>query len=563
MIKDSFKVFSSMEKIMMDKMPVCEELKSASILKNERFSFQIAYKYTPGIRKRLYPVSFEIKSELKNYITVRKVGHVPSEMPLYPSQNDDCVVSDKPGLYPDVLLPMKDNKIYPHDKIIDTLWFTLDIDGDVKAGTYDIEVEFKYKGKIEKAGDEIVTYTASKNISLEIIDAFLPEQKLIHGQWFHTDCIASHYKVETFSDRHWELIESFMRVAVRNGHNVIFTPVFTPPLDTEVGGERPTTQLLDIYIDNGKYSFNFDKMDRWIDLSLKVGYKYFEMPHLFTQWESEFCPKIMATVDGKYQRILGWENKSDSPEYKEFLSNYLPAITAYMEKKGLKERTIFHYSDEPREHHIENYKRARAGADEYLKGWKCVDALSDFNYYKQGLVDLPIVPHDQSDKFLEENVENMWVYYCCGHYDYYSNRLFAYPLWRTRIMGLQLFKNNISGFLSWGYNFYYSEFSIDVLDPFRVTDGGRAFPSGDAFSVYPGDDGECLESTRFVSFHEGLQDIRALELLSDLIGRDKVVELIEDIAGMKITFRDYPTNAYFIQILRRKVNKLIKENISK
>ena len=38
--KNSFKLFSSMEKVMPRKMPSAEEVKSASVLKNERFSFQ-------------------------------------------------------------------------------------------------------------------------------------------------------------------------------------------------------------------------------------------------------------------------------------------------------------------------------------------------------------------------------------------------------------------------------------------------------------------------------------------------------------------------------------------
>lgn len=561
MIKNSFKIYSSMEKVMIDKMPVCEELKTASVLKNERFSFQIAYEYTPGICKRLYPVSFEIKSELKDYITVRKVGYVPSEMPLYPFEKDDSVVSDKPGLYPDVLYPIKENKIYPHDKIVDSLWFTVDTDGKVNAGVYDIEVEFKYEGKIEDAGDDIVTYTTSKKIVLEIIDAFLPEQKLKYSQFLHTDCIASHYNLETFSERHWEIIENFMRVAVRNGHTTILTPLHTPPLDTAIGGERPTTQLVDIELNGDTYSFGFEKLDRWIDLALEVGYKYIDTPHLFTQWGAKFCPKIMATVDGEYKRIFGWDCESTSERYRHFLSQYLPALTEYFEKRGLKEVTHFHCSDEPRAHHIDQYMAAKSGAEKYLEGWHIDDALSDVEFRKMGVLENVIAPTYLAQDFFDAGYHDISVYYCSSHKDYYSNRFFAYPLWRTRVLGLQLYREGISSFATWGYNFYYSEESVDVINPFLTTDGGRAFPSGDAFSVYPGADGSCLESIRLVSFHEGVQDYTALELLESYIGKEGVYKLIDEVAGMRVTFKDYPTNAYFIQTLRRKVNELIKENI--
>ena len=561
--KNSFKTYSSMEKVMPDKMPCAEELKCASILKNERFSFQIAYEFVSGISYRLYDVSLEIKSALKNYIKVYKVEYMPAQRLVYnhPWTKDDSIISDKPGLYPDMLTELNGNIIRVDQNINDSLWFTLDTNGEVDAGIYDICVEFKYHKKSEKDDEEDIIYTSEKNISLEIIDASLPEQKLMYTQWFHVDCLASYYKLDMFSEKHWQIIENFMRVAVKNGHNVIFTPVFTPPLDTAVGGERPTAQLVDICVNNGKYSFGFEKLERWIDLSLNVGYKYFEMPHLFTQWGAEFCPKIMATVDGEYKKIFGWENKSSSREYREFLSNFLPALTSYMEKRGLKENTFFHYSDEPRGEQLAIYKEAVKGAAPYLEGWTCIDALSEVDYSKEGLVKNAVVPHYRSGDFFKENINNIWIYYCCTHEDYYSNRFFAYPLWRTRIMGIQLFKFNIPGFLQWGYNFYYSEHSKKLINPYHTTDGDRAFPAGDAFSVYPGDNGDCIESTRLVSFYEGIQDMRALELLSSLIGRDKVNELINDVAGMELNFRDYPANAYFIQTLRRKANQLIKENI--
>ena len=52
--------------------------------------------------------------------------------------------------------------------------------------------------------------------------------------------------------------------------------------------------------------------------------------------------------------------------------------------------------------------------------------------------------------------------------------------------------------------------------------------------------------------------MRALELLSELIGKDKVKKLIDDVAGMDVKFNEYPATAYFIQTLRRRVNEIIK-----
>jgi len=40
------------------------------------------------------------------------------------------------------------------------------------------------------------------------------------------------------------------------------------------------------------------------------GIQCFEIAHLFTQWGAKHAPKIMATVDGEYRKIFGWETDS-------------------------------------------------------------------------------------------------------------------------------------------------------------------------------------------------------------------------------------------------------------
>lgn len=71
---------------------------------------------------------------------------------------------------------------------------------------------------------------------------------------------------------------------MHSGINVLLTPVFTPPLDTAVGGERPTVQLVDITLENGNYTFGFDRLKRFCRMAKRCGIKELEIAHLFTQW---------------------------------------------------------------------------------------------------------------------------------------------------------------------------------------------------------------------------------------------------------------------------------------
>jgi len=59
------------------------------------------------------------------------------------------------------------------------------------------------------------------------------------------------------------------------------------------------------------------------------------MAHLFTQWGVCATPKIEATVDGKKKRIFGWDVPSDSPEYAEFLKQFLPALLAELDNASI------------------------------------------------------------------------------------------------------------------------------------------------------------------------------------------------------------------------------------
>ena len=138
-----------------------------------------------------------------------------------------------------------------------------------------------------------------------------------------------------------------------------------------------------------------------------------------------------------------------------------------------------------------------------------------------------------------------------------SNRFMAMPSARNRIIGVQLYKFDIIGFLHWGYNFYNSQFSYRHIDPYQVTDADYAFPSGDPFLVYPGPDGAPEESIRQMVFYEALCDLRALRLLESLTSREHVLELIEDGLGEPLTFKVYPKSDAWLLDLRRRGNREI------
>lgn len=536
---------SSLVKVFHDEEIVDQVFSHASALFNETFSFQVAYK---GTKEDLESFKVEIDSDLKDIITIRKVGLVQSDTPMYPD-HDEHVLRTTPGLYPDPLFPFDYEGVNPVYDQWNSIWVTVHLNEQVKTGTHDIKVQF-----VSKTNEKL----AEETFTLDVIPCALPEQKLIQTNWFHADCLATEYEVDVFSEAHWKLIDQYVETASKNGMNMLLTPLFTLPLDTEIGGERPTHQLVDVEKNGDTYTFNFDKLIRWIDLAKNQGIKYIEFSHFFTQWGALHAPKIIATEAGIEKQIFGWKTDASGEEYRDFLSQFLPALKNLIVKNDIEDMAYFHVSDEPTLDQLESYQKASEIVYEYLSDYPIIDALSNYEFYEKGLVKKPIPANNHMDDFLENNVPGLWTYYCCAQYKQVSNRFFSFPSARNRISGLQFYKYDIEGFLHWGYNFWFTQFSKKVINPYEVTDAGGSFPSGDAFLVYPGKEGP-IESIRLAVFFDALQDLRALQLLESLTSKEHVMNLLEGKLSRPLTFTEYPRDSEWLLFIREQVNKQISE----
>ena len=530
----NIKVLSPLEKLYQeDKIPE-REFSSFTMLRNEKKSFQVAVE-TDGECTMPVIVNGKIKS-----VSLSVVKHIKSDFPMWKKDTDDYYRFSKSGYYPDLLLPVGESIAL--SKGVNVLWVEVDASFN-EAGTYTAEVCI---------GDKSV------EVSFEIIDAELDFSDFVYTCWFHTDCLMSYYKFDAFSDEYWRVTENFLKTAREYGMNCVLTPLFTPPLDTAVGKERPTVQLVDVKKKDGKYTFGFEKLTRWIEMAHRCGVEYFELSHFYTQWGAKHAPKIMAEVDGEYKQIFGWKTRGSSNEYKEFLYALSVELKKYLEERNLKDKVLIHVSDEPNFTMIFSYGKASEYIHKIFEGYKIVDALSDYNFYRLKIVSNPIPANDHIDKFLGK-VENLWVYYCSAQKNHYvSNRYFCNSSLRNRIIGYQMYKFDIKGFLQWGYNFYYKRLSKGLVNPFEVTDAGKEFPSGDSFIVYPAEDGTAYQSLRLKVFYDGLQDMAALKALQRLTDKRTCLDIIEENGKHNITFRNYPHEEKWLIETREKVNECIK-----
>ncbi len=559
------RVVSSLTKVFPDEV-MGSEIKCGSALKNEPYSFQIAYKkdsqWPNGIS---FYTKIETDLDLED-ITVYRVGYV-NVMSPHPNRCDNHFDRKTIGLYPDVLYKRNtqnevrnDGFWEPHyyeinEKYLtsampyyNSLWFTVNENGkELKAGDYKIKVTFY------ASSDQ--TELTKVEFDLKIIDKCLLPQDIHNTSWFYPECLADVYGLEMWSDKHFQVVEAFIKEAVKHGQNMIYVPAFTPPLDTPVGQERITTQLVGVEVNNGKYVFDFSLMRRYVEICKKAGATHLEHSHLFTQWGARFAPKIMATVDGEYKRIFGWETDSMSPEYAAFLKAYLKEFKVFLEQSGYGKNILFHISDEPMKEHIEYYKNAKNVIQSELTGYMYGDALSHYSYYEDGTVDVPIVILESADmeKFIE-NCDNLWVYNTAAHvFNGLSNRLITTTGARNRILGTQMYCTNTKGYLNWAYNFFWGSLCHGLQTPLQNSGNGTSY------IVYPATDGTPLVSLRMKVFAEGIIDNRALKTLESMVGREKVISICEKHFG-KVNYNTCPTNDQLIAF-REDINKQILENL--
>ncbi|MBO5008121.1 MAG: DUF4091 domain-containing protein [Clostridia bacterium] len=545
------KQISSLEKVRCDDILNYPEIHKKSVLRGERFSYQIAARVQGHIQGKL-----EVVSPLLPHIRVFSVLNAVMDAPVTDIAADEPYkdidyITKEPGLMPDILEPIEvKNNMWMVWKNSASIWIEVNIPRDALPGEYHIDIRLLHKD----TNEEIF----SKKMTLEIADKEVLPQSLIYTRWFHADCIADYHGVEVYSEEHWKLIEAYIHEAADVGINMILIPVHTPPLDTAIGSARTCVQLVDIKKENDKYTFTFDKFKRFVAICKRCGIKYYEIAHMFSQWGAKAAPNIMVEENGVSSYMFGWDTKSDSEEYVSFLKQYIAAISQALEDEGISDKTYFHISDEPKLDNIDSYKRASDLIKPLIGSSKTLDALSEYAFYEKGLVECPVTCVDHISEFLKHDIPNQWTYYCVGPQRRYTNSFMAMPSRRVRILGLLLYKYDIKGFLHWGLNFYNAPLSRYPINPYVTTSAEGCYPSGDSFILYPVKDGAC-NSIRGKVTYEAIGDMNLCRTLEQYIGRDAVVKMIDDEAGMDVSFEEYPKDNYYILNLRDKMIEKLKQ----
>ncbi len=543
-------------------MPTDEyEISSALIFKNEPFSFQAVYSHDSFFR----PVTLDIDSPLP--AEAWRVDCLPVSYAANDYDEPGYAISE-PGLIPDLLKPRPlkpeisrfdaafDDAIYLESNTENTLNATRDMQSVLVTLNPDgcELVPGKYSVKISMRELTGLTVADTASLNIEIIDASLPEQDFYVTNWFYVDCLCDFYGIEPYSDRFYEIFGTFIRNMTHHRQNTLLLPAFTPALDTPIGGARKNIQLVNIEKSDGKWIFDFTKLARFMREAVGGGIKYFEHCHLFSQWGATKAPNI---YDISGNRLFGWGSDASGREYTEFIRAYLKAFIEFAHSEGYTDdRLIFHISDEPTDKMLEGYRKAYETVSDILRPFKCIDALSEIDFYRKGLVKVPVTNIENAETFSKE-CESFWVYYTCGTYvKMCTSRLLTVTAARTRVLGAQMYKYRADGFLHWGYNFYYDRMSAGIFDP-KVNPCGYKQLPGSAHLAYP-EKGGAVPSLREIHMREAFDDLRALKLYETQSSREEAVALMESMLG-KVNVNLIPSGNALYEMNQELKKKFIKK----
>ncbi len=487
------------------------------LARNDKASFQLCLrKQDDGIAHAR--LSLQCPDSLT--VRARSVGHVPLR---HHSSDTDTGELDGwerlPGYVPDPLFDAPEVILAPMET--NSYWISVQTASDTPPGSYRCSLAVDVDSAPFLTFDVVIKVhplELKKNVSFPVT------------HWFYADALCDWYDVEPFTADFWTIVKPYFENLVDHGTNVIHSPIFTPPTD---GVKRPN-QLLKIKTEpEGRYSFDWTDVKKWVSLAQNCGFEFYEWVHLFSQWGVEHAIPVYENYDGRYEGRLLWpiDTPADSALYRRFLSQFLPAFKQFLEEEAILGRSFFHVSDEPHgKEHLENYKKARSILSELAPWMKVMDALSEITF--AGVTDMSVCVISSASEFIEAGIPR-WDYFCCGPRGAYLNRLMDTPLAKLRGAGWLFYKLGACGFLHWGYNYWYKSQSTELIDPFAVGDA-LAWPnwsSGDPFVVYPGENGP-LDSIRWEVFSESLKDYELLQALTSGNG--------DDILCCFKSYSDYP-----------------------
>jgi len=429
--------------------------------------------------------------------------------------------------YPDCLQELESIDVPPMQN--QPIWINYAIPRDAADGNYSATLVFS--GKVNGR-----PFSITKHAYTRVYPVALPQQTLWVTNWWKSNGFSKmngNQPVEPYSDRYWELLASMAHIMRDHGQNTYI-----------IGIDLMLYELCGIERVNSKYSFNFAKFDKMIELLLQEGgLRRIEGAHLAWRmggWDSDFG----INVPKAGMKLI------DDYEAQNFLSQFLPALYDHLKTKGWTEMYVQHIADEPTDRNAASYIRIAEFVKKLMPGIPIIDAVMSNKLAKTVNIWVPLLDHFHHNyAFYQERQaagNEIWFYTCTGPQGNYANRFLEQPLVQTRFLHWINHRYGATGYLHWGFNWWHLKITNDAA----VND----WPGGDSWIVYP-TDGKVFSSIRLEAMRDGIADYELLKLLEQKLP-DKAKELTSRVIK---DFDKYNSSVRAFRLTRLELLKSLSE----
>ncbi len=445
---------------------------------------------------------------------------------------------DKGEYYGDILLNQQVVQVksdMPH-----SVYVEIEVPADIQDGTYNGIIEL-YASKLFD-DEELI---GEARYSLNVYDVVLPDLKngnFYLDLWQHNSNIARKAEVELWSDRHFEIIEQYIKTLSEIGQRTITAVVTEIPwcgqrcfIEKGTPANMFEYSMVGVKKEKSGYIYDYSVLDRYISLCMSYGIdSEIEVFGLINNW--------LSVSDGYYNytnygEVLRIRYLSEDGTYKYMrkakdIEEYIKALHSHFIENGWID-IVRVTADEPWELEVfkQNFERIRRLAPRF----KYKAAIGKYNFFDSFRTQISdFAPSvccflNELQDFstaVQKYHDNKFLWYICCSPDA-PNTYIRSGLLEARYVTVLTHYFGLSGLLRWSYNIWPEKPREDIR--FSM------FPAGDTNFVYPAGDMSPLLTLRYKALRRGIEDFELLQMLK----RKGESETLNRIYSVVITNRDF------------------------
>jgi len=531
-----YKLYNSAFKHIDGKELPIEDKLNLSVLKGEKFAFQIAlvskekllfslgtYNHIgyKGLEKRIrIDLEKRENTDLKGYF----LGYVLDD--------------DSKTLIADPIL--KKEYLYNEINKPTMIWVEGKVDKEYNGDNLNIAINL-----VSQEGYDTEIIEQVIHLDITVVDKVLPklqESDFHLDLWQHLSSWARMYEVEFWSDDHFKIIENYTAELASLGEKVI--TVVASDFSWEGQGcfqvEENYSNLFEHNIIkvkrdiDGRIQCDFSDLERYLNICFKYGMeKEIDIFGLLASWQridfgnplKDYDDYIRISFFSEENRTYGYiDNKKD-------LGEYIRQVFEFFNEKNLMDRVRV-ISDMPK--NPESFKKwskflkDSAGMDLLIKMALHEDSFTDkLDGISDVSLSLPLLLKSKNIlNEIKKKILGKLTWYVCWFPDK-LNHFISSPLMESRLTGWYSYYMGLNGFLRWDYALWTSK-------PFdNISYKYPRWKAGDMFFVYPGRDMKPMRSIRWENLRFGIQDQEIMKIAEKKMGREKINLLLKEVLGDK------------------------------